>query len=172
VYGAWRKSLYTMSNEMEIAVNATVETIRFQGLTTRVLHVDEGAALIEHELVPRGLGSPVHTHRRETEVSYVLEGVLGAQLGDDVLERRAGDVLVKPAGTPHAFWNPGDEPLRFVELITPGRFVSYFRDVEPLLGGDGPPDMAAFAEVAARYELDVDPASVPRLAAEHALALG
>jgi quercetin dioxygenase-like cupin family protein len=153
-------------------MHATIETIRFQGLTTRVLHADEGSALVEHELVPGGLGSPLHTHRHEREISYVLEGVLGAQVGDEVLERRAGEVLVKPARVPHAFWNAGEEPVRFIELITPGHFVSYFREVEPLLGGDGPPDMAGMAQVAARYELDVDPASVPRLVAEHGLQLG
>src|SRR4051794_4532838 len=90
-------------------------TVRFQGLTTRCLLGGERAggalALVEHELVGHGLGAPVHVHAREDEVSHVLAGRLGVQVGDEVVEAVAGDTVVKPRGIPHAFWNPGDEPV-------------------------------------------------------------
>jgi len=70
----------------------------------------EGFALVEHPIDPRSLAAPMHTHRNEDEYSYVLEGVVGVQIGDEVLEGRPGDLIVKPRGVPHAFWNAGDVP--------------------------------------------------------------
>ena len=69
----------------------------------------------------------MHTHRNEDEYSYVLEGRLGVQLGDEVLEAGPGELVFKPRGVPHAFWNAGDEPLRLLELISPAGFENYFR---------------------------------------------
>lgn len=146
-------------------------TINFQGLATRLLFATDAQALLEHELAPRTLGSPLHTHTDEDEVSYVVSGLLAVQIGDDVHEARAGETVVKPRGVRHAFWNPGEQPVRFVELITPGGFEQYFADVEPILGVAGPPDLAALAVVAERYAVDVDPASISTLAARHALNL-
>ena len=82
--------------------------------------------LVEHDLPAGQLGSPVHTHEREDEYSYVLSGRLTAQVGDDVIEAGPGELVVKPRGIPHAFWNAGTEPVRFLELICPGGFEEYF----------------------------------------------
>jgi len=43
-----------------------------------------GFSLVEHPIPPRQLCAPLHRHTREDEYSYVLEGRLGAQLGEDV----------------------------------------------------------------------------------------
>jgi hypothetical protein len=51
--------------------------------------------------------------------------------------------VVKPRGIAHAFWNPGTEPVRFLELITPAGFEEYFAELEPILGAPGPPDVPA-----------------------------
>ena len=73
-------------------------------------------SLVEHPLPPRALGAPLHTHHNEDEYSFVLQGRFGVQLGDDSLEAGPGDLLFKPRGVPHAFWNAGDEPARLLEL--------------------------------------------------------
>src|SRR3954471_22277179 len=80
---------------------------------------DGRVALIEHTIAPRSLAAPVHTHDLEDEYSYVLEGRMGAQIGDEVIEAGPGELVVKPRGIPHAFWNAGDEPCRVLEMITP-----------------------------------------------------
>ena len=128
-------------------------------------------SLVEHPLPPRALGAPLHTHRNEDEYSYVLEGRVGVQLGDDVLEAGPGDLVFKPRGVPHAFWNAGDEPARLLELISPAGFEDYFRELAPLLAAPAR-DEAAIGEVAARYQLDIDFATVPTLAERHSLRLG
>ena len=128
-------------------------------------------SLVEHPLPPRALGAPLHTHRNEDEYSYIIEGRVGLQLGDDVLVAEAGDLVFKPRSIPHAFWNAGDEPARLLELISPAGFENYFRELAPLLAGE-PRDDAAIGKVVARYELDIDFGTIPVLAERHGLRLG
>jgi mannose-6-phosphate isomerase-like protein (cupin superfamily) len=125
-------------------------------------------SLVEHPLPGRALGAPVHTHRHEDEYSYVLEGCVGIQLGEDVLEAKPGQLVFKPRGVPHAFWNAGDEPARLLELISPAGFEQYFRELAPLLGA-AERDDAAIGAVVARYDLDIDFGSIPVLAERHGL---
>jgi quercetin dioxygenase-like cupin family protein len=147
--------------------------VHFRALGTRYVVGAEqtgGAfALVEHDLAPHSLGAPMHTHEREEEISHVLVGRLGVQIGGDVLEAGPGDTVVKPRGVAHAFWNPGDEPVRFLELITPAGFESYFADVEPILNAEGEPDGAALGAVMGRYGLSMDLDSMERLIAKHGL---
>lgn len=125
-------------------------------------------SLVEHPLAPRALGSPIHTHRDEDEYSVVLEGVVGAQIGDRVLEAGVGSVVVKPRGVPHAFWNPSDEPCRLLEIISPAGFENYFAELSGILASL-PPDVEALRGLADRYHLDLDPTSIPRLVEQHGL---
>lgn len=128
-------------------------------------------SLVEHPLPARALGSPVHTHRNEDEYTYVLRGRVGVQLGEDVLEAGPGELIFKPRGVAHAFWNAGDEPASMLELISPAGFEDYFREMAPLLARPDR-DEAAVASVARRYELDIDFSTAPVLAERHALRLG
>ena len=102
----------------------------------------------------------------------VLEGEVGMQLGDETLVARVGDLVLKPRGVPHAFWNATDRPARLLEVVTPGGFEGYFERLADVLRPGVPPDMAALATIAADYWLDVDPTSVPRLAQAHGLQMG
>ena len=147
--------------------------VHFRALGTRYVVSGEqtgGAlAIVEHDLAPHELGAPMHLHEREDEISHVTSGRLAVQIGDDVVEAGPGDIVFKPRGIAHAFWNPGDEPVRFLEIITPSGFEQYFADVEPLLTADGPPDIAALAAVQARYALSMDLESAQPLVATHGL---
>jgi len=124
--------------------------------------------LVEHPLPPRALAAPMHTHHNEDEYSYVLEGRIGVQIGDQVIEVGPGELVFKPRGVPHTFWNAGDEPARLLELISPAGFENYFRDLAPLLAAEER-DPVAISAVRARYQLDVDLSSVPVLAERHGL---
>jgi mannose-6-phosphate isomerase-like protein (cupin superfamily) len=119
-------------------------------------------ALIEHTIPPGGLAAPTHTHEREDEYSYILSGRMGALIGDEVVEAGPGELVFKPRGIPHAFWNAGDEECHVLELISPGEFANYFVELAPILGGpvDGPPDFEALGRIQAKYHLSMDPESV------------
>jgi mannose-6-phosphate isomerase-like protein (cupin superfamily) len=131
-----------------------------------------GFSLVEHPMAPRALAAPLHRHSREDEYSYVLEGRLGALLGDEVVYGEPGDLVFKPRGQWHTFWNAGDEPARILEIISPGGFEKYFEEVIDLLAQGGPPDPAAIGAIADRYGLELDPASIPRLVEEYGVRFG
>src|SRR3954468_21423826 len=147
-----------------MTTTTTNERARFfeKGLgTERVLGKDQtGGALgvVIHDLPPKQLGSPIHTHVNEDEYSYVLSGRLTALIGDEVVEAGPGEAVVKPRGIPHAFWNAGDEEVRFVEVISPAGFEDYFFELAgPLNAGDE----EAIGAVVARHQLDLRMESVP-----------
>ena len=125
-------------------------------------------SLVEHPIEPRGLAAPMHRHTNEDEYSYVLEGRMGAQLGDDVVVGEVGDLVFKPRGQWHSFWNPDDRPARVLELISPAGFERYFAEMSELLA-DGPPDPEKVGALQAKYQLEMDMESVPRLCREHGL---
>jgi mannose-6-phosphate isomerase-like protein (cupin superfamily) len=127
-----------------------------------------GFSLVEHPIPPRMLAAPVHRHSREDEYSYVLEGRLGALLGDDVVHAGPGDLVFKPRDQWHTFWNAGDEPCRILEIISPGGFEHYFDEMADLFSSGGP-DPAAIVRLATRYGIEFDMERVPQICAEHGL---
>jgi mannose-6-phosphate isomerase-like protein (cupin superfamily) len=122
----------------------------------------ETFSLVEHPMSARALAAPLHRHNREDEYSYVIEGRMGALLGDEVLEAGPGDLVFKPRGEWHTFWNAGDEPCRILEIISPAGFERFFAELVDL-GGVAQADPAAMGALCERYELDMDPDSVPGL---------
>lgn len=132
----------------------------------------EGFALVEHPMSPRALAAPLHRHTREDEYSYVLEGRMGALLGEEVLEAGPGDLVLKPRGQWHTFWNAGDEPCRVLEIISPAGFEKYFEELSAILAGPAEIDPAALGELCERYALEMQPESIPELLERFGLRLG
>jgi mannose-6-phosphate isomerase-like protein (cupin superfamily) len=130
-----------------------------------------GFSLVEHPMSPRALAAPLHLHTREDEYSYVLEGKMGALLGDDVVVAEAGDLVHKPRNQWHTFWNAGDEPCRILEIISPAGFEDFFRELDALGGAlqAAPEELAALNE---RYGLEMQPDSVPGLLERFGLVVG
>jgi len=122
-------------------------------------------SIVEHPIRPRTLAAPLHRHHSEDEYSFVLEGTLGALLGDRVVEAGPGSWVLKPRGEWHTFWNAGETDCRIIEVISPAGFENYFRELAAIFrsGGEAGPDPARIGELAARYSLDMDLASVPGL---------
>jgi quercetin dioxygenase-like cupin family protein len=128
-------------------------------------------ALIEHTIPPRSLAAPMHVHEHEDEYSYVLEGRVGVQIGDETAEAGPGELVAKPRGSWHAFWNAGDEPARLLELISPAGFEQYFADMSPELNVEGPPDFERLGAIQARYDLQMDRDSIGTLSERHGLRM-
>src|SRR5437763_6596284 len=122
----------------------------------------ERFSLVEHPMSPRALAAPLHRHTREDEYSYVLEGRMGALLGDEVLVAGPGDLVFKPRNRWHTFWNAGDEPTRILEIISPAGFERFFDELVDL-GGVTQAEPQTLADLCARYALEMDPESVPGL---------
>ena len=94
-----------------------------------------------------------HRHSREDEYSLVLAGRLGVFEDGDEIVVLPNQLVFKPRGRWHTFWNVGDEPLRVLELIAPGGIEQLFRHLaEPGVEYD----RATLPPLAAEYDCDVD----------------
>jgi len=131
----------------------------------------ERLSLVEHPMSPRALAAPLHMHTREDEYSFVLQGRMGALLGDDVVEAGPGDLVFKPRNQWHTFWNAGDEPCRILEIISPAGFERFFQELVDMGGAieADPDELTALGE---RYGLSFDLESVPGLAERFGLRIG
>ncbi|MEO8578085.1 MAG: cupin domain-containing protein [Gemmatimonadales bacterium] len=129
-----------------------------------------GFSMVEHPLPPRALGAPLHRHAHEDEYSYVLEGRVGALLGDEVVIGEVGDLIFKPRGQWHSFWNAGDEPARILEIISPAGFERYFEEIVDM-GGVANIDPQKLEELRDRYSLEMDVDSIPVLIERFGLAM-
>ncbi len=127
-------------------------------------------SIIEHQIDP-GILVPPHTHTREDEFSYVLEGEVGARIGDQVLQATPGCYIIKPHGILHTFWNAGTQRARIIEIISPAGFEKFFAERADLSQGAGPLDFEKLAQLANRYGLTFDMNWIPELTAKYNLKL-
>src|SRR5947209_11484047 len=87
-------------------------TIAVVGDVYRFLAVGKdtnGKYALWEAIVPPGGGPPPHTHSREEEGFYVLEGEITFRIGDQRLVAVAGTFANLPVGTPHSFENERSE---------------------------------------------------------------
>jgi cupin domain len=92
----------------------------------------------------------------------MLEGRMGALLGDEVLEGGPGDLIFKPGNQWHTFWNASDQPARILEIISPAGFEQFFAELVDL-GGVTNADPQTLGTLSERYGLEMNPESVPEL---------
>ena len=128
-------------------------------------------AIVEHP-IEAGRLVPPHVHRNEDEYSYILEGRIGARIGDEILEAGAGSYIIKPRDIPHTFWNVGPEPARLIEIITPAGFEHFFHELGDLAATSAHDDFPRLrAELGARYDQDFIDGWAAELKAKYGLKL-
>ena len=162
-----------MSGNAAFSESAKVNWIGGLGIRFLLAGGESGGrfSLVEHPLKPRALAAPLHRHEHEDEYSFVLRGRVGAKLGDRIVYGEAGDLILKPRGEWHTFWNAGDEEASLLEVISPAGFEDYFRGLVELVV-DGRPDPAKLAPLAARYGLELDPSTIRGLCEDFGLSFG
>jgi quercetin dioxygenase-like cupin family protein len=136
------------------------------GVVFKIRGADTGGtfAVVEHPIEPGRLVMP-HVHLHEDEYSYVLEGTIGARVGDHAIVAGRGSYVIKPRGLMHTFWNAGPGPARLLEVITPAGFETYFAE----LAEAGDPDRRS--ELAAKYGVIYSSDWVRELISRHNLRL-
>ena len=140
------------------------------GVVFKVRGEDTGGAfsIVEHPVEP-GTLVPPHTHAREDELSFVIEGEFGVKVGAKVFSATPGSYVFKPRGVPHTFWNAGPKRARLLEIIFPAGFERYFTEMARLIPPEGQPDFEQVAQLAARYDLTFELGWVPDLAKKYNL---
>lgn len=128
---------------------------------------DGHASLVEF-WSPPGDMPPLHRHRREGELFYVLSGRLALHQPGRRVEITAGGSHFLECGVPHAYEVLGPDIARFLVLATPAGFDAFVAEVgreaaRPGLPDPSEPDPGALAEVAARYGIELlgPPGTIP-----------
>ena len=85
-------------------------------------------------------GPALHTHLREDELWWVLEGEFRFKAGDVMLHAAAGGMAFGPRGAPHAFQNVGTTRGRLLVVTTPSGLERFF---EQFAASPGGPDVLA-----------------------------
>ena len=151
-----------MSVEPTKAFSNTSDTARFNffGLPTTMRATGDTTGgqltLLESQSMPPGFGSPYHTHHREDEAFYILEGQVAFVCGGEWILAGPGSFVYGPRGIPHGFQIVGTSDARFLLMALPGGFDKFVMelatpaDVPPL-----PPDLGQVVAVAAKYDIDI-----------------
>jgi quercetin dioxygenase-like cupin family protein len=115
-------------------------------------------------LVPPGGGPPPHTHSREEESFYILEGEVTFTVNGERIVATAGTFANMPVGTPHAFKNESDRPARMLISVAPAGLEEMFFEfgvpVPPGAQAAAPPtdaEIQKLIEIAPKYGITLLP---------------
>jgi quercetin dioxygenase-like cupin family protein len=112
-----------------------------------------GLGVFELKVPPGSNVPPPHSHSRNEECVYVLEGTLRYTVNQESRDLRPGEWMSTPRGSVHHFSNPYAETARALIMLTPDIGGQYFRDVGAVVNAGGPPDRVKLVEVMSRYGL-------------------
>ena len=128
----------------------TGERLVFGEITipVRVSCKESGGAFALFEEVPPLADTPLHVHRDEDELFYILEGEHVVRVGDEEFSVGPGDVVFAPRGIPHSQRRVVPGEGRELVLTKPDRFEGFFRELASAHanGALGPDAYAAASE--------------------------
>jgi quercetin dioxygenase-like cupin family protein len=93
--------------------------------------------VIECTVEPDGFVAAGHLHPSQTERFNVINGTLGLKVGKEKRTLARGEVAVVEPGTPHKFWNAGDDDVRFVCEVRPALQFESLLETMFTLAADG-----------------------------------
>src|SRR3954470_6568146 len=95
------------------------------------------AVVIETFVQPNGFVAAAHVHPGQEERFEILRGSVGFKVGGKKLVAGPGQRLTVPAGTPHKFWNAGEEEAHFVCEVRPALQFEALLETMFALAADG-----------------------------------
>lgn len=131
--------------------------------TVKVAGGTSGSMSVVEFTAPGGFGPPLHRHRDEDELFYVVEGEMTARVGDETVEASAGACVLLPHGKPHTFQVVSDIARLLTITARAGRPATFDRMVtalgiptsEPVLPAPGPIDPEEVGRICAEHDIDI-----------------
>jgi quercetin dioxygenase-like cupin family protein len=105
-----------------------------------------GGSLTLIESRTRG-GAPLHTHSREDESFYVVDGTITVICGEETFTAGPGSFVFLPRGIPHAWDVVGGETATVLIITTPGGFEGFLHEYHE--AGSAPQEIKD--QIAAKY---------------------
>jgi quercetin dioxygenase-like cupin family protein len=124
---------------------------------------DDGLSVLEHR-APFGDSPPMHVHRNEDEIFYVLGGTVRMRLADRDVRLNAGESALAPKGVAHTYRVESSEGAHWLTIMRGDEFERFVRafsraaERDGLPASSGPPSPEQVADLA-------------RTAAEHGIEL-
>jgi quercetin dioxygenase-like cupin family protein len=118
-----------------------------------------GAFTVLELSLPPGGGPPLHVHRREDEIFYVVEGECTVGSEEQSWTLRPGATAVFPKGRAHFFRNESDAGSRVLITAVPGGLDRYFHEIDAALAAGRP---EAVPGINQKYEIEFFPTAGPR----------
>lgn len=95
------------------------------------------AVVFETFVQPNGFVAAAHVHPMQEERFEIISGRLGLKMGDKEIVAKPDETLTIPAGTPHRFWNTGEEEARFRCTVRPALQFEQLLETMFALAADG-----------------------------------
>jgi len=119
-----------------------------------------GSLAVCENSVAAGFPGPIpHRHAEMVDAFWVLAGTLTVLAGDETFEIREAGFAAMPPGVRHTFSNPGDLPVRVLNVFAPGGFEGYLREFAEFAAHDpgALPDPGTMARLASKYDFEALP---------------
>jgi quercetin dioxygenase-like cupin family protein len=129
----------------------------------RKMAQETGGELLQGDLFvePGGFVAAAHIHPNQEERFKVQAGTLRLRMGGEERILRPGEAAIIPAGTPHIWWNAGDDRLHVLGEFRPALRTEVFFETFFGLAQDGKtnrkglPNALQLAVLAREYEAEV-----------------
>lgn len=99
----------------------------------------------------KGSEPPLHRHRNEDEIVYVLTGELAFRVNGEWHWVRSGDCLLLPKSIEHGYRVESEE-ARLLTLVMPSGLEGYYFELDEYAGTG---DIERLVTVAARYGIEI-----------------
>jgi mannose-6-phosphate isomerase-like protein (cupin superfamily) len=129
----------------------------FGVITTTLLagsDTDGGYAIIEVIAPPMG-GPPLHSHSREDESFYILEGEVDFKTDDKLYHAGPGCSIFLPRGRAHQFQNVGSTSSRMLSIVQPAGLEQFFTELAVATAGMKQPDRSVMLPIYEKYGLEM-----------------
>lgn len=151
-----------MNDQLPLTIkNPTGETLIFKEL---VPEPDGDKLLVENYVAPKS-GPPMHTHFLQDEALTVVKGRIGYQVkGGPQQFAGVGETVLFTKGTPHRFWNAGDDVLHCTGYVKPANTIVFFLSsvfAAQTKTGSEQPEKFDGAYLLTRYASEYDMADIP-----------
>lgn len=141
--------------------NSIGETLVFK----EIIQEPDGDKLIVENYVTPKSGPPMHTHFLQDEALTVVSGRIGYQVqGQDEQFAGEGQTVIFKRGTPHRFWNAGEDVLHCTGWVKPANtlvfYLSSIYEAQNKTGTERPETFDA-AYLLTRYRAEYDMVGIP-----------
>src|SRR5262245_47824695 len=130
-----------------------------------VQHEPDGDRVIVENFVTPGHGPVMHTHFLQDESLTVVKGKIGYEIsGQEKKYAGPGETVVFKRGTPHRFWNAGDDMLNCVGWVKPANTIVFFLSAlydAQNSSGKAQPEQFDGAYLMTRYAKEYDIPQIP-----------